>query len=398
MNNLREHFGFQAGEPTGAGVKIAVIDTGIDTKHPDLCSAYSTQLSRDLSASRFGLSDVDGHGTHVSGIIAARSAWRNGQLGGVAPDATLVVIKVGDESSSISLGRLAHAIEVAVDQGANIINLSINIFTYPHIGLRLLDWVLAPNLPSPVVWPVYPALDAAFSYAERHGVLCIVPAGNIPNGPRPGTIMPPAGQPTVLAVGAININRSLCYFSARPPYYFDPGASLPRRLTWMTTPHVNPAKPDVVALGEGIWTQHPADAYAPRPEPDVGPDGLKRHFVHVSGTSFSAAVVSGLAACALEYAWNAHIHLGPAPAATLRRALQSGAHRTIYASTSEAGYGELTWTGAWRGIDSLGRPSAAGRSNAPQSPLRVRDLSATSRSHRNAAFWRSSRIDWAENE
>jgi major intracellular serine protease len=80
----------------GEGVRVAVLDTGVEANHPDL--AGSIDDARDFTGSRFGSEDRVGHGTHVAGTIAAR---QNDQgVVGVAPDCRLLVAKVlGDDGS-----------------------------------------------------------------------------------------------------------------------------------------------------------------------------------------------------------------------------------------------------------------------------------------------------------
>ncbi|TXH09678.1 MAG: hypothetical protein E6R03_16365, partial [Hyphomicrobiaceae bacterium] len=83
----------------GVGIKVAVCDTGIDLTHPDLAGAVAD--SKDFTASRGGVQDMQGHGTHVAGTIAAR----DNSLGvlGVAPDCQLLIGKVlGDDGSGTS--------------------------------------------------------------------------------------------------------------------------------------------------------------------------------------------------------------------------------------------------------------------------------------------------------
>src|SRR5206468_2072809 len=107
----------------GAGVKVAVIDTGIDCGHPDLglnCVWGANFVKGGGAGKR---TDDHGHGTHVAGIIAARD---NGfGVIGVAPEATLYAVKVLDANGSGSSSAVANGIVWAVQNGMHVINMSL---------------------------------------------------------------------------------------------------------------------------------------------------------------------------------------------------------------------------------------------------------------------------------
>lgn len=171
-------------ETQGAGVRVAVLDTGIDAEHPDLAGAVLA--SADFADSRQGARDVDGHGTHCAGVIAARA---NG-LGvvGVAPQCELLVGKVlGDEGFG-SDGAVADGIAWAVAQGADILSLSLGS---PQASRRIAT-----------------AIDAAV--AAGRFVICA--AGN--EG-RPNSVDFPARLPSVVAVGAVDRHGRVAPFSSR---------------------------------------------------------------------------------------------------------------------------------------------------------------------------------------
>lgn len=109
---------------TGAGVKVAVIDTGIDPCHPDLSDAFKggTNFIRRNRPPW----DDNGHGTHVSGIIAAR---RNGfGVAGVAPDAWVYAVKVLNQDGAGSLSVVIKGVEWAARNGMKVANLSLGAF------------------------------------------------------------------------------------------------------------------------------------------------------------------------------------------------------------------------------------------------------------------------------
>lgn len=115
---------------TGKGVKIAVLDTGVDATHPDL-------QGRILDAKNFTASpdtkDRVGHGTHVSSIAAGSGAKSGGKFKGVAPDAKLLEGKVLDDDGFGDDSGILAGMEWAVAQGADIINLSLGGSDTPEV-------------------------------------------------------------------------------------------------------------------------------------------------------------------------------------------------------------------------------------------------------------------------
>jgi subtilisin family serine protease len=130
---------------SGQGVVVAVLDSGVQVDHPDLAGALWTNpgeipgngrdddndgIVDDVHGANMltksnAIADDNGHGTHVAGIIAARKD--NGIGGaGIAPDATIMPVKVLDSSMRGNTTALALGIRYAVDQGARILNVSIN--------------------------------------------------------------------------------------------------------------------------------------------------------------------------------------------------------------------------------------------------------------------------------
>ncbi|MFD6276636.1 type VII secretion-associated serine protease mycosin [Streptomyces sp. NPDC060209] len=125
-------------QSTGKGVRVAVIDTGVDIKNPQLTKAvdagsgrnYLPKNLKDESGNKIergkenGTTDVVGHGTKVAGIIAAREAKGTG-FTGLAPDATIIPIQQNDAEGHGTAETLADAINYAAGQGrANVINIS----------------------------------------------------------------------------------------------------------------------------------------------------------------------------------------------------------------------------------------------------------------------------------
>lgn len=110
----------------GEGVKVAVLDTGIDVDHPDLADAIVD--SKDFTGE--GVEDTDGHGTHVAGIIAAR--LNDVGFVGVAPKAGLLVGKVLGKGGQGSFEWIAQGIEWAIAKGAHVISMSLGGSTSTH--------------------------------------------------------------------------------------------------------------------------------------------------------------------------------------------------------------------------------------------------------------------------
>ena len=103
----------------GTGVRVAVLDTGIDTNHPDLQAAIAD--TRDFTGD--GIEDANGHGTHCAGIIGARL---NGVgFVGAAPKCKLLIGKVLGNNGSGSFQGIAEGVDWAVEQGAHIISMSL---------------------------------------------------------------------------------------------------------------------------------------------------------------------------------------------------------------------------------------------------------------------------------
>ena len=109
----------------GKGITVAVLDTGCNTDHPDLkdriIGGYNFTTDDDGDPLRF--EDYNGHGTHVSGTIAA--SLDNGGVTGVAPEANLLILKVLDENGSGQYDWIIQALKYAIDQKVDIISMSL---------------------------------------------------------------------------------------------------------------------------------------------------------------------------------------------------------------------------------------------------------------------------------
>lgn len=109
----------------GKGVRVAVIDTGVDDTNPQLTSAVDASAGADLlpGGGTDGTVDQVGHGTKVAGIIAARPRGGTGFVG-LAPEATIIPIRQNDEKNSGKDTTMAAAIDHAIAKGAEVVNIS----------------------------------------------------------------------------------------------------------------------------------------------------------------------------------------------------------------------------------------------------------------------------------
>ena len=159
-----------AGGVTGCNVRVAVLDSGIDVgngsdPHPDLACPGKIDLAAgtDLIEDDAIPNDENGHGTHVAGIIGACTDNGTG-VAGVAPDSTIIPVRVLDENGSGDAFGMADGIRWATDAGAHVINMSLG---FPS--------ALSATEP---VGPLFPEIDEAIEYAQSNGVVVVVAAGN----------------------------------------------------------------------------------------------------------------------------------------------------------------------------------------------------------------------------
>jgi subtilisin family serine protease len=115
--------GSSKASPEGSRTIIAILDTGIDKNHDELIGKVLMEVNFTESDTT---NDVYGHGTHVAGIIAANDQNGTG-ISGLAPDSRLLNVKVADDRGRCSISALADGIVWAVDHGADVINISIEL-------------------------------------------------------------------------------------------------------------------------------------------------------------------------------------------------------------------------------------------------------------------------------
>jgi hypothetical protein len=294
----------------GDGVRVAVIDSGIDGGHPDLAGRVVASKS---FVGGSPLADEQGHGTFVAGVIAAST---NNGLGiaGIAFPAKLVVAKVVRADREIPLEAETAAIRWAVGQGARVINLSLGGLRDPTDPLR----------------DTYSPLEArAVEYAVRHGAVVVAAVGNADQAPRvPWPFASyPAALPHVIGVSALARDGSVPSFSDRDAVFND-----------------------IAAPGQDIFSTLPRRITAGRPGcadqgySDCGPSD----YLHASGTSFAAPQVS--AAAALLLASNPALRPDQVSAILERTAddanASNGCRRCPLLRDSLSGWGRLNITRA----------------------------------------------------
>ncbi|MGE6377989.1 S8 family peptidase [Peribacillus muralis] len=181
---------------TGKGIVIAVLDTGCDVNHPDLSSriigGYNFTEDHDGNTSIY--LDTNGHGTHVSGIIAST---KNGQgVVGVAPNANLLILKVLNQYGSGSIKDLIEAIHYAIDwtgvSGEKVRVISLSLGTKSSST----------------------QLHQAVKRATENGISVVVAAGNDGDGdPNTNEYRYPGAYEEVIEVGAVDGNNEIAHFS-----------------------------------------------------------------------------------------------------------------------------------------------------------------------------------------
>lgn len=274
---------------TGAGIGVAVIDSGIRAGHPDLINFY-TGYSRVVYSQSFisGLdaNDQYGHGTHVAGIIGGNGYVSNGWMQGVASRVNLINLRVldanGAGSDSAVISAIQRALQLKSTYNIRIINLSLG----------------RPIFESYTQDPLCQAVEQAW----KSGIVVVVAAGNdgrdnSMNTDGYATITAPGNDPYVITVGATSTHDTdytsddtLTSYSSKGPTLLD---------------HI--VKPDLVAPGNRlvslIASGSTLDKAYPSNEVDprlYGSYSSTPYYFRMSGTSMAAPMVSGAVALMLQ--------------------------------------------------------------------------------------------------
>jgi type VII secretion-associated serine protease mycosin len=208
----------------GAGVIVAVVDTGVRGDHQDLAGSVIPGI--DYVSGTDGRIDPDGHGTHVAGIIAAHV--NNGVgIAGAAPAVKIMPVRVLGPGGSGSSSNVALGIIWAVDHGARVVNLSLG------------------GGPSP-------GIETAMQYARSKNAVVFAAAGNAYPSTTP---MYPAAYPEAIAVAAVNSSLGHASFSQTGSYV---DLAAPGDLIWSTWG----SSPTAYALASGTSMATPYAAAA----------------------------------------------------------------------------------------------------------------------------------------
>ena len=195
MINAQTADGHVATEERGDGVLVGIIDTGVDGTHPDIAPNFSNALSRNFTVDMPDIDgpceyadcvdpanvDHDGHGTHVAGTVASPE---NGLgITGVAPDATIVNIRAGQDSGYFFLAPTVDALTYAADAGMDVVNMSFYVdpwlYNCPTAGDTLTSPEGKPTAAEVAEQAfIYAAMHDALAYAHDGGVTMVAAAGN----------------------------------------------------------------------------------------------------------------------------------------------------------------------------------------------------------------------------
>jgi serine protease AprX len=282
---------------TGAGVTIAIVDTGI-SPHPALNGkviASVSTVSGDPSTN-----DAHGHGTHIAGVIAGSGAASKSVTplykGGIAPDVKLVNVRVLGANGTGWTSDVIDGIEWVIENRAR--------YKIRAINLSLGHPVTEPSTTDPLCIAVMKATAA--------GIVVIASAGNAgkteDGRPILGGISSPGNSPYAITVGAMNtkgtVSRAddiMTTYSSRGPTKFE-----------------HAVKPDVVAPGNKIVSLETSGSYLQRNYSQFHMAGTSGNaYMHLSGTSMSAAMVTGGVALLMQ----AHPKIS---ASQVKMALQTG--------------------------------------------------------------------------
>ncbi len=233
----------------GAGVRVAVLDTGYDTAHPDLAGRVVAERSFIVGEA---VQDRHGHGTHTASTVAGTGAESQGTYAGMAPAADLLIGKVLNNAGNGYTSGIIQGMQWAVDNGAKVVSMSLGADGAKCEG---------------------PNVDAVQALSDR--ALFVIAAGN---SGLPGSVSTPGCAPAALTVGAVDRHNDSAYFTSRGPVFAGTAA-----------------KPDIASQG--------VDVVAAR----AGGRG-DLAYASYSGTSMATPHVAGGAALVLD----ARPHLTPA--------------------------------------------------------------------------------------
>ncbi|MFF7888111.1 S8 family serine peptidase [Streptomyces sp. NPDC020794] len=231
----------------GKGVDVAVLDTGVDTGHPDLAGKIAETQSFVPGET---VQDGHGHGTHVASTIVGSGAASDGKRKGVAPGAELRVGKVLDNTGHGQDSWIIAGMEWAAKSGAKIVSMSLG---------------------GDATGPSDILSETVDKLSESTGTLFVIAAGN--SGPSEQTVGTPGIADSALTVGAVDKSDKLASFSSRGPRAGDYAV-----------------KPEITAPGVAITAARAAGTSMPGGTP------VDDYYTTASGTSMATPHVAGAAA------------------------------------------------------------------------------------------------------
>ena len=273
---VREKLGFD-----GTGIGVAIIDSGVANWHDDLGADRVVHFA-DFVTHLPQPHDEYGHGTHVAGIIAGNGFDSGGARRGVAPGASLIVLKVLDADGDGFISNVIAAIDYAIEQRL-------------RLNLRVLNLSVAAGVYESFTTDPF---TLAAKRAVDSGIIVVTSAGNLGRSDsgqvQIGGITAPGNAPWVLTVGASNHQRTITRaddtvapFSSRGPTNID-----------------RAAKPDLVAPGVAIESLAAAGStiYNANPRARLAGtvDTPTPPYLAMTGTSMAAPVVAGTIALMLQ--------------------------------------------------------------------------------------------------
>lgn len=239
-------------EITGKGIKVGIIDTGIDASHPDLKGRLA-QFKDCTDAKKADPYDDNGHGTHVAGTISGGAA--SGTQIGVAPEVTLIVAKVFTAQGGANDSDLLAAMQWMLDPDDNPA-------TEDQPAIVSNSWGGDQDEKDPLKVPYKQMIDMWL----KAGIFPSFAAGN--SGSNPNTVGVPGGLLNAYAVCAVDNRNKVAFFSSRGP------------TTWLIDGKEQQfIKPDICAPGVGINSSLPGGKYG-----------------SMSGTSMATPHLSGVVA------------------------------------------------------------------------------------------------------
>jgi serine protease AprX len=255
---------------TGAGVTVAVVDTGLGPHNGIKFNIDGKQQGRILGWANFvlngnGLVDLNGHGTHVAGIIANTQKGSDGKWNGIAPGVSLVSARVLNDEGRGTYEQVINGIQWVV-ANKDLYNIRV-------MNLSLIAAVRTPYWADP--------LNQAVTYAWANGITVVAAAGN--GGPDPMSIGVPGNNPYIITVGAYTDNYTIYDWTDDYITPFSSAGPTPDGFV----------KPDVVAPGAHMVSSMMAGTNLVK---NGQVNYESQHYYSMAGTSQSAAVVSGIAA------------------------------------------------------------------------------------------------------